>query len=127
MSSTIYDPTAGGDVAVSLQVAGDGLYIFDPNGKRLHRWPYAEIVNAIPAGAGMDHVLARQGRPEVRLFVAEPAFYEAVAVQAPQLRRSSRLFGMILQGMPEQILRGLVVMGLVGALAVLAWFVGLFQ
>ncbi len=45
--SRIHDP-AGGDVEVTLQPMGDGLYIFGPDGNRMHRWPYAEIVNVLP-------------------------------------------------------------------------------
>jgi hypothetical protein len=91
-------------------LAGDGLYIFDPGGKRLHRWPYAEIINAFPDGSTWDHVLAHQSRPEAKLMVGEAAFYDAIARRAPQVAsRSTPIFRTVLGGMPEQALGGLVV------------------
>jgi hypothetical protein len=78
--SLIYDPNAGGDVQVTLQLAGDGLYIFDSSGARLHHWPYATIMNA-----GANFILAHNSHPDVRLTVGDHTLYQAIAIRAPQL------------------------------------------
>lgn len=123
IGSRIQDPVAG-DVAVDLQIAGDGLYIFDRGGTRLHFWRYAEI-----ADAGADRVLARQGRPEVRLMVGGDVPYQTIIARAPHLRqplegtlavapdRLARVFALVL---------GVVSLGLLGFLIV-SWIAHFFQ
>ena len=101
--SLIYDPNAGGDVAANVVIADDGLYVFNAGGRRLQHWPYEEIAHAFPAGEGMNHVLVRHGRPEIRLNVAEGAVYDGIARRAPQLRPRSLLsFAKIWSGVPDE-------------------------
>jgi hypothetical protein len=85
--SLIYDPNAGEDVEVTLQMAGDGLYIFDSSGARLHHWPYAAVMNT-----GLDFVLAHNSHPEVRLTVGDRSLYQAIAIRAPQLSQPPERF-----------------------------------
>ena len=86
-ASWISDPVAGGDVQVTLQLAGDGLYIFDSSGARLHHWPYATIMNA-----GADFVLAHNSHPDVRLTVGDHGVYQAIALRASQLSQPPERF-----------------------------------
>jgi len=86
-TSWISDPVAGGDVQVTLQLAGDGLYIFDPSGRRLHHWRYATIMNA-----GTDFVLASNSNPDIRLTVRDHGLYQAIAIRAPQLSQPPERF-----------------------------------
>jgi len=85
--SLIYDPNAGGDVEVTLQMAGDGLYIFDSSGARLHHWPYAAIMNT-----GPDFVLAHNSHREIRLTIGDRSLYQAIAIRAPQLSQPPERF-----------------------------------
>ena len=78
---------AGGDVQVTLQMADDGLYIFDASGKRLHLWPYAAIMNA-----RADFVLAHNSHPDVRLTVGDHGVYQAIALRASQLSQPPERF-----------------------------------
>ncbi|WP_395019551.1 hypothetical protein [Dongia sp.] len=87
--SRIFDPNAGRDVEVTLQAAEDGLYIFGSNRRRLHRWPYDEIVNATSKHAGWEQTLVLRNRREIRLTVDDPASYDEIVPAAPQLRRPS--------------------------------------
>ena len=70
---------AGGQAEVDLQIAGDGLYIFDRGGKRLHFWPYAEIVDAIAANDEMVHVMARRTRRDITFTAGSDAHCGLVA------------------------------------------------
>jgi hypothetical protein len=121
---SIYDPVAGGDVEVTLQITGDGLYIFDPSGRRLHHWPYAAIMNT-----GPDFVLAHNSHPEVRLTVGDRSLYQAIAIRAPQLsqppERFTREQGERMRGSmwSDGISGSTFVIVLVGFLAVCAVFV----
>jgi hypothetical protein len=127
-SSLIHDPKVGGNVEVQLQIAGDGLYIFDRGGKRLHFWPYAEIINAIPANGEMDHVLAHHTRRDITLTVGDDSSYATIAIRARQLRRPrERLLRRIWEGVPEQVQGGPILLAFVFVLMGVSWVMGLFD
>jgi hypothetical protein len=77
--SLIHEPD-GGDTEVNLQVAEDGLYIFDRDGRRLHSWPYAELMDT-----GRARAVAQNRRPDVTLIMGNALTYREIAQRAPQL------------------------------------------
>jgi hypothetical protein len=111
--ATIYNPNAGGDVPANVDVADDGVYVFDERGRRLQHWPYAEIANAFTSGAVT--VLIRRDRPEIRLRIDEAALYDAIATRSPQLRRRSLIsFAMLWGAVPEEAQIAVIVFVVVG-------------
>jgi hypothetical protein len=127
-SSLIHDPNAGGDVEVQLQIAGDGLYIFDRGGKRLNFWPYADMINAIPANGEMDHVLAHHTRRDITLTVGDDGSYATIAIRAPQLRQPrERLLRRVWEGVPEQVRGAPILLAFVFVLMGVSWAIDLFD
>ncbi len=122
-TSVIQDAEAGGTVEVDLTIAGDGLYIFDRDGNRLHFWRYADIVDA-----GPDRMLVRLGRPDIRLTVGGDVSYETIIARAPHLRRPP---GGVLMALPDRATRlfgfsiGFLALALLGFL-ILSWIASLF-
>jgi hypothetical protein len=111
--ATIYDPNAGGDVAANVEVAEDGIYVFNERGRRLQHWPYPEIANAFASGAA--NVLIRRHRPEIRLHVDEAALYDDIVKRAPHLRRRSLIsFAVLWTGMPDKVQTVLVLFVIFG-------------
>lgn len=125
----IYDPNSGGDVEANLNFEADGLTVFGPTGRRLHHWPYREIIHAFPKVERMDAVLAHPSRPELRLRLGNEAIYDQIQQRAPQLRRRGfgwRWFWSTLDGLPHDaqlgvyLLAGIVLFSVYGFVA--GWF-----
>ena len=128
--SLIYDPNAGGDVEARLDFASEGLTVFDPRGRKLQHWPYAEIIHAFAADARRDRVLAHASRPEIHLHVRDDTVYAAIRERAPQLRRLRRgwrTFWTTLEGMPDEGRFGLIVLAGIAAFGIYGFFTGLFK